>query len=471
MLHRRTLLWQLAALLSASLPFLNRARHAHADTDTNANAKDSDTQSTTHEAPSIVGSARPRLVVIGGGVGGSIAAKRLAQHDADLTLIDYRKTYTHTANINSYLVGFNDAKQFNYSTMAQRNNIRLVTDWVDAIDPSTHRLHLESGATIDWDRLIIAPGVSLIPNRIEAYDSQAAKHMPHATASGESSFILKEHLEALGAEAEGKTLLICPVAGTQRYPLAHYERATLLAHRYPKAQILLIDSPREFLNKELFQQIWQNHYPNIEYIDTAFTGGGVTRVDTKNHTIHTGNGSSFRGDLINIIPPQSAGYIARHAGLAERDGWCRIHAETSQSIHHKQIYVIGDAANFYADTQASPDPQASSRTHQDHHRAAKPRLLDKAADAATTTAERAVQHIALDYFNQAPKTNTRTHTLWSRVSKTEAIFYRQHLEWNQTRFALSAKSASDKNDSFEEREKNLAEAQQWLDELHASMSS
>jgi sulfide dehydrogenase [flavocytochrome c] flavoprotein subunit len=47
--------------------------------------------------------------------------------------------------------------------------------------------------------------------------------------------------------------------------------------------------------------------------------------------------------VINLVPPQIAGKIARDAGLANQTGWCPIDQMTFESTLHKDVYVIGDA--------------------------------------------------------------------------------------------------------------------------------
>jgi sulfide dehydrogenase (flavocytochrome), flavoprotein subunit (EC 1.-.-.-) len=51
----------------------------------------------------------------------------------------------------------------------------------------------------------------------------------------------------------------------------------------------------------------------------------------------------WKGDVVNLIPPQRAGEIAIKAGCAEGD-WCPIKPESFRSAKVENIYVIGDAS-------------------------------------------------------------------------------------------------------------------------------
>jgi len=61
-------------------------------------------------------------------------------------------------------------------------------------------------------------------------------------------------------------------------------------------------------------------------------------------TVTASFGDDIKGDVINVIPPQKAGKIAFDAGLADDSGWCPIDLKTFESMVHKGIHVIGDAA-------------------------------------------------------------------------------------------------------------------------------
>lgn len=62
-------------------------------------------------APMVLGQAKPKVVVIGGGAGGATAARYLAKDSAgalDITLIEANPVYTTCFFSNLYLGGFRD---------------------------------------------------------------------------------------------------------------------------------------------------------------------------------------------------------------------------------------------------------------------------------------------------------------------------------------------------------------------------
>jgi NADPH-dependent 2,4-dienoyl-CoA reductase/sulfur reductase-like enzyme len=54
--------------------------------------------------------------------------------------------------------------------------------------------------------------------------------------------------------------------------------------------------------------------------------------------------ADYKAALINVIPAQMAGKIARDAGLANQGGFCPIQPENMKSANDANIYVVGDAS-------------------------------------------------------------------------------------------------------------------------------
>jgi NADPH-dependent 2,4-dienoyl-CoA reductase/sulfur reductase-like enzyme len=53
-----------------------------------------------------------------------------------------------------------------------------------------------------------------------------------------------------------------------------------------------------------------------------------------------------RYDLLNLIPPQSAGAIALQGGLTEATNrWCEVNHVTFESVKRPGVHVIGDATS------------------------------------------------------------------------------------------------------------------------------
>jgi len=156
--------------------------------------------------------ARARVIVIGGGIGGVSVAKYLAQATPaiDVTLVEPGEHYTTCFLSSLYLAGYRPLESLvhGYETLAQRYGVAVVRDAAAAIDPMGKTVRLKSGATLPYDRAVVAPGITFKYGDIEGYDEAAAQTMPHAWTGGPQIKLLRQQLESM--EDGGVFLLAAP---------------------------------------------------------------------------------------------------------------------------------------------------------------------------------------------------------------------------------------------------------------------
>ncbi|MFN5570592.1 MAG: FAD-dependent oxidoreductase, partial [Bradyrhizobium sp.] len=287
-----------------------------------------------------------RVIVIGGGFGGASCARALRQADAKLevTLVEANKTFTSCPQSNEVIAGLREinAQYFGYDKIAAEG-VRVVLQAAAAIDAPAHKVTLADGATLAYDRLVLAPGIDIDFTALQGYDEAASALMPHAYKAGEQTLLLRQQIEAM---SDGGTVAIAVPANPSRCPPAPYERASLIAHYLktykPKSKVLILDAKDSFSQQKLFEQAWNELYAGmIERIPLS-QGGRVTGVEIATRTVVTEFGN-YNPDVANIIPPQKAGRIAALAAAADRTGWCPIDAATFASKLLPDVHVIGDA--------------------------------------------------------------------------------------------------------------------------------
>jgi len=282
------------------------------------------------------------VVVIGGGFGGSVCAKYIKLFDSSIkvTLIEPSKNFITCPLSNTVLAGINkiDFITHSYDQLAAKYGINIINSVADDIDPISQKVILPDGKKLQYDHLVVSPGIDF-RKQIEGYDS---KTMPHAWKAGPQTLLLRKQLNAM---KNGGVFIIAPPVKPFRAPPAPYERASLVAHYFSKknikAKILIVDPSDSFSKQELFMSAWKKLYPGmIEWIKDS----PVKRVNNRAMEIVTTSGKTYKGDVINIIPPQQAGLILQRAGLAEQNGWCRVNQKTFESNKQKNIHIIGDAS-------------------------------------------------------------------------------------------------------------------------------
>jgi len=298
--------------------------------------------------PLIASGAASKVVVVGGGPAGAIAAKyvKKANKAIDVTLIEADEHY-HTCFMSNEVLGgereFNDLR-FNYKGLA-KHGINVVKARATGVDHKKKMVTTDAGRKYKFDRLVLAPGIDFVWNKIENYDEAASERMPHAWKAGAQTTLLKKQVEAM---ADGGTVIIAPPANPFRCPPGPYERACQFAHylkkHKPKSKVLVIDAKDKFSKQGLFVQGWKNRYDGmIEWIPGSETGGGVVSVHKSKMSVSS-ELDDFDADVINVIPPQKAGHIAQVSGCADDSGWCPVHLDTFESTIHPGVHIIGDAS-------------------------------------------------------------------------------------------------------------------------------
>jgi sulfide dehydrogenase [flavocytochrome c] flavoprotein chain len=299
-------------------------------------------------APAVLGQAKPRVVAIGGGPGGGTVARQLAKEAAgaiDVTLIEPQQKFTTCFFSNLHVGGF---RSFDSITHGYRNvvrgGVRVVHEWTSTINRERKHIVLAGGARVPYDRLVVAPGIDLKWDSVPGYSEAAAGTMPHAWKAGSQTGLLTQRLNALD---DGALIVMIAPPNPYRCPPGPYERISMFAHvlktkGHKRSKIIIVDAKPSFSKQGLFVDGWERHYPGlIEWQDPKIHGG-LVRVDPKTNEVVT-ELATYKAALVNVIPAQMAGRIARDAALADQSGFCPIDPESMRSKIDANIFVVGDA--------------------------------------------------------------------------------------------------------------------------------
>jgi sulfide dehydrogenase [flavocytochrome c] flavoprotein subunit len=307
--------------------------------------------------------AKARVVVVGGGYGGAVAAKyiKLMDPDIQVRLIERDKQFVSCPLSNEVLSGDRDLDTltFNYKGLAKRG-VTVVRDEVVSVDPARKSLKGKSGDLYKYDKLVLSPGVDFRWEAIEGYDAKVAERIPHAWKAGPQTLTLRKQLKSM---KDGGVVYIVAPPNPFRCPPGPYERAAQIAHYLkqskPKSKVVILDAKDKFSKQKLFMTGWEKFYGNmIEWVSGA-EGGIVEAVEPGKMEL-VATVENFKGDVINLIPPQKAAQIAVAAGVTDQTGWCPVDPRTFESTLHKNVHVIGDScvagampkSGYAANTQA-----------------------------------------------------------------------------------------------------------------------
>ena len=291
-----------------------------------------------------------RVVVLGGGFAGATCARELQRTgDIAVTLVEANPTFTACPFSNNVIAGLRDLReqQFGYEGL-RRAGVAVVHQSATRVDAQVRRVTLGDWTSLDYDRLVLAPGIDIRVDALRGYDEGGVEAMPHAWKAGEQTQLLRRQLESM---EDGGTVVMSAPPNPFRCPPGPYERASLIAHylktKKPRSKLIVLDAKDSFSKQRLFQAAWKELYPGlIEWVSQS-EGGRVTSVEPATKTFVTDFGR-HKAAVANVIPPQRAGRLAEVAGVADRTGWCPVDPVSFESKLQPNIHVIGDAATMGA---------------------------------------------------------------------------------------------------------------------------
>lgn len=297
-----------------------------------------------------IGQAKPRVVVIGGGAGGTTAAKYIARDSKgaiDVTLVEPLKRYQTCFHSNLYLGGYRsyDSITHGYEKLTSAYGVKMNHQWANAIDRDKKQVVLADGSRLSYDRLVVSPGIALKYDSVPGWGKEHEVAMPHAWLPGEQTQILKKRLDAV---PDGGVIVMIAPPNPFRCPPGPYERISMMAHALKaagksKSKIIIIDPKENFSKQGLFQEGWEKYYKGmVEWLGPK-VHDGLKSVDPKTNTVVTGF-ETYKAALVNVIPAQTAGKIALDAKLTNAGGFCPIDAASMKSTVDPNIYVLGDAS-------------------------------------------------------------------------------------------------------------------------------
>ncbi len=302
----------------------------------------------TMSSPMVFGASRPKVVVIGGGAGGATAARYIAKDSKgaiDVTLVEPTRSYYTCFFSNLYLGGFRDFDSIghSYGKLASDFGINVVHDWAVDVDSSGKTVSLAGGGTLNYDKLILSPGIDFVDNSVPGWDLSSQNKMPHSYKAGSQTQLLNAQIENM---RQGGTYCMVAPPNPYRCPPGPYERVSMVAHKLkkinPSAKILILEPKPKFSKQGLFEEGWNKHYAGmIEMIGPEMGGKGVEVRPASMEVIV--DGEAEKVDVCNVIPAMKAGKIAELAGVTDGN-WAPTIAHTMQSRKNSDIHILGDAA-------------------------------------------------------------------------------------------------------------------------------
>ncbi len=286
-----------------------------------------------------------KVVVLGGGVGGTLAANLLDQElgrDAKITVVDptgmhhYQPGYLYVA-----LGQANGRWLVRDERTLLRKGVDLAIERAIRVHPEAGTVQLERGGSLEWDYLVIATGARLAPNEIAGLVEGSFEFY-----SLEGAQRLREALRGF----RGGRLLVgiagipykCPPAPVEfvfmvdeylrRRGIRERSEITLLS---PLNRAFTIESASKMVQPIMDERgIGLTTFFNVEEVDPS--AGVVASLE----------GEKAEYDLLVLVPPHKGQQVVFDSQLGDVSGWLPTDRHSLHVEGQDRIFAMGDATNL-----------------------------------------------------------------------------------------------------------------------------
>src|SRR3990170_4147018 len=270
-----------------------------------------------------------RVVVLGGGVGGTLAANLLAKQlgrDAKVTVVDptgmhhYQPGYLYVA-----LGQANGRWLVRDERTLLRREVELVIDGAVRIHPDAGTVQLERGGGLEWDYLVLATGARLMHEQIPGL------------VEGSFGFYSLDDAQRLREELRrfrGGRILVGVAGIPYKCPPAPVEFVFMLEEHLRKrgirerSEVTLLSPLNRAFTIEQASKVVQPFMEERGIGLTTFFN--VEEVDPSAHTVSSLEGEKAEYDLLVLVPPHRGQQLVIDSGLGDTSGWLPTDKHTLQ---------------------------------------------------------------------------------------------------------------------------------------------
>ncbi|HET9728721.1 MAG TPA: FAD/NAD(P)-binding oxidoreductase [Acidimicrobiia bacterium] len=302
-----------------------------------------------------------RIVILGGGTGGTLAANRLRARlgrEAEIVVVDQDDRHVYQPGLLFVPFGLASPDELIRPRAAQlASGIRHIISPIDQLELETDSVYLCDGTVLPYDVAVIATGARLLPEETEGLTGPGWMERMF-------TFYDLDGAAALGARLahfEGGRVVVnvvdlpikCPVAPLEFCFLADWfftQRG--LRDRVELTYVTPLDGAftKPTASARLAGMLADKHVELVTEFNTGTVDGAAGRLTSYDDRV-------VPFDLLVAIPLHGgAAYVGRSSGLGDELDFVPTDEHTLQSKAKPNVFAIGDAANL-------PASKAGSVTH------------------------------------------------------------------------------------------------------------
>jgi sulfide:quinone oxidoreductase len=308
-----------------------------------------------------IGAMHARIVILGGGTGGTLVANRLDRllgAAAQITVVDRDDRHVYQPGLLFVPFGLAEPEAIVRSRRDQlRPSVCLHLGEVDGVDVAGAEVGLSSGARLRYDVLIVASGATLLPEETEGLTGPGWGSRVHSFYELDSAVALREALRSFD---RGRLVvnvvdmpIKCPVAPLEFCFLADWQlRARGVREQVEITYATPLDGA--FTRPVAAERLDALLARRGIRLEPEFATG---RVEGEAGRLVSWDERELGFDLLVAVPLHGgAPFVARSPGLGDELGFVATDAHTLRSAAAPNVFAIGDATNL-------PTSKAGSATH------------------------------------------------------------------------------------------------------------
>jgi len=292
-----------------------------------------------------------RIVILGGGVGGTLTAnllvkrlrRRLDRGEVEIVVVDATGRHVYQPGFMYIAMGGERADRLERPEASLLDKrVTLLVGEVARVDENRRVVVMHDGQELVYDQLVLATGSRIVPEAIEHFDTEA-----HHFYTAEAALKLRHALDAF----RGGKIVIGIAGMPYKCPPAPLEVAFLIESELrqrglrdaaelhfcsPIGRAFTIESVSDMATPILEQKRIELH--------TFFN---VEAIHPERKVIESLEGEELGYDLLILVPPHRGQQFLVDSGLAAAPGaWLPTDRHTLQVGGRANVFALGDATDL-----------------------------------------------------------------------------------------------------------------------------
>lgn len=298
------------------------------------------------------------LVILGAGTAGTMMLNKL--HKAldpgkwKLTIVDNEKTHYYQPGFLFIPFGvYTESDVVKPKLKFFPEGMNMINSEIWKVIPEYNKVHLDNGVTLDYDILIIATGSKIAPEETEGLTGELWKKDIFDFYTLDGAKALAEKFKSW----DGGKLVINITEMPIKCPVAPLEFAFLADSFFEdkgireKVHIQYVTPLAEAFTKHKCSEVL-GHFLEDKGIELV-SEFNTARIDNDAKKLISWDEREIDFDLLVTVPTNKGADYIETSGLGDELNFVPTDKHTLQSIAHKNIFVIGDAANIPASKAGS----------------------------------------------------------------------------------------------------------------------